>query len=469
MICGRFRPLRQIKRYSICLILRNQVPTENRSRQRTSYSAVLLGSYVPLIRRPRRRFEPRYLQIGKPHVFDGFGTVPIRGQSSRRLRNASTSPERSQSRSGDDAGDGYPPALVEKDEAGSLIDVFRESVLATAGSRCAISGKGKVWGPDDVAFGPAIRAAHIIPQIHWSVYPDGNQQIAAADDSEALRYSWLSTWQYRNGIALAAHLHICFDLRLISIDPRSNRIRAFMPYDLITEYHNKEAVLPTEVDRCALQHHYDMCCIENMATAEPVRFSLTTRKISSLPLLTSTAASSQAAAEPPKKTPQSGNREAQSSPSQDVPAQVSSPHDSDLPIDQLPSRSSRSTERNTGQKRAWWFGHRLVTRAQEADELIRKGFLLQEWTSDDEGHSQVSNEIIQCQPRSSEQKIWRFGLDIVKDPEEARKLMQQGFLLQELSSDEEEATRGRPRKRRCRRALKCEERAASQASRLLIE
>ncbi|KAF2967066.1 hypothetical protein GQX73_g6521 [Xylaria multiplex] len=420
------------------------------------------GLYVPLIKRPRRRFESRYLQIGKPSVDVSFGVVPFRGKSSEPPRHASASPARSQSPtvgSGDGANDGYPPELVEKDAASSLINSFQQGVLAAAGSRCAISGKGKGWCPNDASFGPAMKAAHIVPQIHWNVYPDAIQDTAAVDDSEALRDSWLSTWQYRNGLALAAHLHICFDARLISIDPRSNRIRAFMPYDLILEYHNKKAIIPPEVDRCALQHHYDMCCIENMATAEPVRRSVAPRKISSLPLLTSTA-SSQAIADLNKKTAQSGNIGGQSTASRDSPAQDSSPHDSDLPIDQPPSPPSSSIERNTNQKRTWRLGRQLITRAQEADEFVGDRFLPQEWTSDDKDHPQATDEIIQCQPRSSEQEAWRFGLDIIKDPAQARKLMQQGFLLQELSSDEEEATRGRPRKRRCRRALECEERHA---------
>lgn len=331
-----------------------------------------------MIKRPRRRFEPRYLQIGKPNVDDSFKTVLLRGKPNKRPRNASTSLERYQSPTkggSDDASDRYPPALVGKDEADSLINSFRQGVLTAAGSRCAISGKGKAWCPNAALFGPAMQAAHVVPQLHWNVYPDANQDIAAAEDSEALRDSWLSTWQYRNGLALAAHLHVCFDARLISIDPRSNRIRAFMPYDLILEYHNKDAIIPPEVDRCALQHHYDMCCIENMATAEPLRFSAAARKISSRPLLTSTD-SSQVIADSNKKT------------------------------------------------------------------------------------LQTADEVIQCRPRSGKQEAWRFGLDVIKDPVQARKLMQQGFLLQELSSDEEEATRGRPRKRRCRKALDCEERHA---------
>ncbi|KAI1128334.1 hypothetical protein F5Y10DRAFT_240747 [Nemania abortiva] len=289
------------------------------------------GLYVPMTKRPQRRFEPRYLQIGKPNVDGGFGTVPLQGKSSERRRNASASPERSQSPNngnGDDTSDGYPAALIERAEADFLINNFRQDVLTAAGSRCAISGKGQSWCPSNASFGlAAIQATHIIPQVHWNVYPDGNQDVAAADDSEALRYSWLSTWQYRNGLALAAHLRICFDARLISIDPRSNRIRAFMPYDLIMDYHNKEAFIPPEVDRGALQHHYDMCCIENMATAIPARYSFIAKGASSVPFSTGQAS---------------------------------------------------------------------------------------------------------------------------QDPVEARKLMYQGFLQQELSSDEE-ATRGRPRKRQCRR------------------
>ncbi|KAH8751671.1 hypothetical protein F5883DRAFT_208510 [Diaporthe sp. PMI_573] len=38
-----------------------------------------------------------------------------------------------------------------------------------------------------------------------------------------------------------------------------------MPYDLITDYHGKVAALPPETDLHALRHHYDMCCMENLA------------------------------------------------------------------------------------------------------------------------------------------------------------------------------------------------------------
>lgn len=38
-----------------------------------------------------------------------------------------------------------------------------------------------------------------------------------------------------------------------------------MPYDVISDYHGSIARLPSNGDRGALRHHYEMCCIENMA------------------------------------------------------------------------------------------------------------------------------------------------------------------------------------------------------------
>ncbi|GAB0138991.1 hypothetical protein EsDP_00007210 [Epichloe bromicola] len=43
------------------------------------------------------------------------------------------------------------------------------------------------------------------------------------------------------------------------------RIRVFVPYDVLTEYHDKTAILSQSVDRKTLRQHYEMCCIENMA------------------------------------------------------------------------------------------------------------------------------------------------------------------------------------------------------------
>ncbi|UPL04367.1 hypothetical protein LCI18_015301 [Fusarium solani-melongenae] len=60
------------------------------------------------------------------------------------------------------------------------------------------------------------------------------------------------------------YLHELFNARLFSIHPDTLRVRAFVPYDLILEHHGSRAHLPPNIDRRALGHHYEMCCIENM-------------------------------------------------------------------------------------------------------------------------------------------------------------------------------------------------------------
>ena len=49
---------------------------------------------------------------------------------------------------------------------------------------------------------------------------------------------------------------------------QTRRIRAFVDFDVINKYHGKPAFPPPhELDPEALQHHHDMCCIENMIAA----------------------------------------------------------------------------------------------------------------------------------------------------------------------------------------------------------
>jgi hypothetical protein len=42
-----------------------------------------------------------------------------------------------------------------------------------------------------------------------------------------------------------------------------------MPYDILLAYHGRKAKVQRRVDRAALRHHYEMCCIENMAAKMP--------------------------------------------------------------------------------------------------------------------------------------------------------------------------------------------------------
>lgn len=84
------------------------------------------------------------------------------------------------------------------------------------------------------------------------------------------QFRQILTWYFNsrtNGIPMLSQMHQCFDARLVTIHPQTHRIRAFAPYDVLTEFHNKEAHLPDDTDANALQHHWNMCCIENMVAA----------------------------------------------------------------------------------------------------------------------------------------------------------------------------------------------------------
>lgn len=81
------------------------------------------------------------------------------------------------------------------------------------------------------------------PQQHYHVYP-----VPTAFDTNSGRYTprhlrdaWDDTWSPENGILLLSHLHELFDTRLFSIHPDILRIRAFVPYDVISEHHGSIA------------------------------------------------------------------------------------------------------------------------------------------------------------------------------------------------------------------------------------
>ncbi|RMD41502.1 hypothetical protein DV735_g3630, partial [Chaetothyriales sp. CBS 134920] len=167
-----------------------------------------------------------------------------------------------------------PPDMpITPEEARKTIDIFRASCL-TAAVQCAVSARGRSWCPAP-SFGPALQACHIVPQQHYHVYPDPDRlsDLAEADifySSSRLEEAWRNTWSADNGILLLCHLHDSFNQRLFSIHPDTLRIRAFVPYDVVLDYHGKKAQVPVNVDRGALRHHYEMCCIENMAAKAPL-------------------------------------------------------------------------------------------------------------------------------------------------------------------------------------------------------
>ncbi|OBS16238.1 hypothetical protein FPOA_13042 [Fusarium poae] len=228
------------------------------------------------IGRPTRRPEPRYLPPKKPSSDPRIAAMPFRrtlkgrtsSQSPKRRASGSVSPRKQQEEE-DVASIVAPPNMdeINHESARQIMTQFRSSCLVMAG-RCAVSGKGRSWCINPTV-GPGLQACHIIPQQHYHLYPDSRGDQSTETCSRRLVEAWMQTWSATNGLLLMSHLHEAFDARLFSIHPETLRIRAFVPYDVIMDYHGTEARVPLDVDRHALRHHYDMCCIENMVAKMP--------------------------------------------------------------------------------------------------------------------------------------------------------------------------------------------------------
>ena len=257
---------------------------------------VCLGSSLTLTRPagcamhlppPSLRRDNRYLPPNKPSNDSRVSGLPYRktfrsssrrGSQSPRKRSASgsmsgsvsptkdTSTSNALTESGgatEDITDVIaPPTLnMSSEKARQIMSNFRSACLVQD-KLCAVTGKGRPWFNNPV--GPAVQACHIVPQHHYHVYPVPDSY-GERFDVRRLREAWNRTWRAENGILLLSHLHELFDARLFSIHPDTLRVRAFVPYDVLLEYHGTVAVLNEDVDRQALRHHYEMCCMENMA------------------------------------------------------------------------------------------------------------------------------------------------------------------------------------------------------------
>ncbi|KAH6605845.1 hypothetical protein Trco_004998 [Trichoderma cornu-damae] len=236
------------------------------------------------IPRPIRRRDARYLPPEKPLNNTLITPLPLRRRAlarrssqspSRRSASGSTSPDKSpeSSQLPSDEDEGFsnmmaPPDMdIAADVGRQTIAGFRSSCLVAA-QQCAVSGKGRSWCVSP-SVGPALQACHIIPQQHYHLYPDPESPNDVGLSPRRLQEAWQRTWSAENGILLMSHLHELFDSRLFSIHPETLQIRAFVPYDAIYDYHGVTARVPSNVDRNALRHHYDMFCIENMAAKMP--------------------------------------------------------------------------------------------------------------------------------------------------------------------------------------------------------
>ncbi|RTE75447.1 hypothetical protein BHE90_010119 [Fusarium euwallaceae] len=232
------------------------------------------------IPRPLARQDPRYLPPNKPSKDPRFTGLPYR-KSKRALPSLQTPSKNIASDVASPASDLQgtadvdvtnlvtpPDTNMDIEGAKQVMVNFRPSCL-TEGSVCVVTKKGQAWYPGS-GLGPAIQACHVVSQQHYHTYPVGDDLARKPMDSpERLEAAWHRTWSAANGLLLSSHLHELFNDRLFSIHPDTLRVRAFVPYDLILEHHGLEAHLPPNIDRAALRHHYEMCCIENMMAVSP--------------------------------------------------------------------------------------------------------------------------------------------------------------------------------------------------------
>ncbi|KAI0858164.1 hypothetical protein F4860DRAFT_486949 [Xylaria cubensis] len=247
---------------------------------------------------PVRRIDPRYLPSNQnqnssdPAIGEYLSRRQLKAYSQRKRGQSDRSSHNKQVT--DDEDDVELESMlapadlnIDRQAAKAYQDLFRSGCVDLQ-LPCAVSGQGRSWWGD---IGPAMEACHIVPQLHYYLYPikDSNvfpvsdidttideektdekaaevaEQRAAEKRSLKLAEAWFATWSPENSIILRKDLHELFHARLFSIHPKTLVIRVFVPYDILTGFNGKKAILSSIIDTEALRHHYEMCCIENMA------------------------------------------------------------------------------------------------------------------------------------------------------------------------------------------------------------
>ncbi|KAH6877250.1 hypothetical protein B0T10DRAFT_584328 [Thelonectria olida] len=210
----------------------------------SSLKAHLQAGCAKHLARPKRRRDPRYLAPKKPSADPRITRFPLRRTVQPR-KGSQSPPKLSASDSSPIRQDPYDEegldAMVAPPEVAIPIEAARE-IITSFRHNCLIEGE-RSWCNTPV--GPSLQACHIIPQQHYHLYPDPEGLGDPLDDPSVLYSPAL----------------VC---------PDTLRIRSFVPYDILLDYHGRTAQVPVNVDREALRHHYEMCCIENMGAKTPL-------------------------------------------------------------------------------------------------------------------------------------------------------------------------------------------------------
>lgn len=236
---------------------------------RSAYVDFFLDGCAQHLPEPSRRYDPRYLMPNKGSSDSKIAGKMLKACSPKRSRSGFYSPTRDLDDNDIEGIDMLAPKNLEINEeaAKRTQDNFRHNCLLR-GNSCAVSHQGESWCLA-ASVGPGIQACHIVPQIQYHLYPIGDDVTAIDTSPRGLITAWEKTWSPNNGILLDKTLHELFDARLFSIHPTTFRIRTFVPYNKLIRYHGNKALIHPKTDIKALRHHYEMCCIENMAAEKP--------------------------------------------------------------------------------------------------------------------------------------------------------------------------------------------------------
>ncbi|KAI0865210.1 hypothetical protein F4860DRAFT_500861 [Xylaria cubensis] len=212
---------------------------------------------------PTRRYDPRYLMPNK-----GSSDSTITGKLPTRSRSGSGSPTKGSDNNIQDM-DMVAPKNSEINEeiAKKAQNSFKHNCFAR-GNLCAVSRQGQPWCLA-TPISPTIQACHIVPQIQYHLYPCEDDTNTIDTSPRGLLTAWKKTWSPDNGILLGKSLHELFNARLFSIHPTTFQVRTFVPFDMLLQYHGNKAFIHPQTDINALRHHYEMCCIENIAAKKP--------------------------------------------------------------------------------------------------------------------------------------------------------------------------------------------------------
>lgn len=281
-----------------------------------------------------------------------------------------------------------------------------------------------------------------------------------------------------NGLPLLSHLHKCLEARLIAIHPTTHHIRTFAWYDILNDYHGQKAEIPPDVDPNALQHQWDMCCLENIVAAGIPNVPV----VSSPPIvppIQSPRDTSSTMPQGPDRPPTSGP--GHDSASHTITGQPTSGTNNQHRLSSVTAHPPSPPSSDTvGQWTKWKVGNEVIEDPRYADRLRHKGWDVKELRAPSdvvqlEQGWQVGNEVIEdpsyaerlrkngwnvrelrgsgrprTRPRKRHRSVsrWRVGSHVIEDEYEAQRLRVQGWIVEHVRGEEDgPADVGRPSKR----------------------